>query len=63
MYPPLIGWLLLTLVVVAYDAWAIITGRDTMSKGFWRGVRHPALRWVVIPAWAALTVHLFTGLP
>lgn len=63
MMAPLFGWLALTALVVTYDVWAIRTHHDTMSKGFWRGVHSPTLRWVVVPAWALLTIHLFTGLP
>jgi len=62
MYP-LVGWSLLTSVVVGYDAWAVLTKHDTMSKGFWKAVRNPVLRWFVVPAWLMLTVHLFFALP
>lgn len=55
------AWITLTAGVVAYDLWALRTGRESLSAGFYRAITHPKARWPVIVAWAYLTVHLFVG--
>lgn len=57
------GWLGIVAWVTAYDVWAMKTKNITLSQGFWNSVHHRHYRWVVIPVWAALTWHLFTGHP
>lgn len=57
------AWVGLAAYVVAYDAWAMVTGRETLSSAFARAVAHPKARWVTIAAWATLTGHLFQLIP
>ncbi len=54
-----LGWLLLAGFVTAWDVFA----EETLSTAFWRAVRSPRKRWVVIAAWAYITVHLFHLIP
>jgi hypothetical protein len=53
------AWLGLLLGVVIYDAWAVVTQRETLSQSFDRALRDPKRSGVTIAAWSALTMHLF----
>ena len=53
------AWLGLVGYVLAYDLYAIRSGRQTLSAAFYEALRHPQRRWLVIAAWAYLTGHLF----
>ncbi len=53
------GWLLLTAVVLGWDAFA----PETMSVAFGRAAATPAGRAVLVLGWATLTAHLFDVLP
>lgn len=57
--PPVFGWAAIAAVVAAYDAWALYTGRPTLSSGFWgtSGWMGKACRAV----WWGVTVHLMLG--
>jgi len=54
-----LGWLLLAWFVTAWDVFA----EETLSTAFWRAVRNPRKRWLVIVLWAYVTAHLFHLLP
>jgi hypothetical protein len=54
-----LGWLLLAGFVTTWDMFA----EETLSMAFWRAVRTPRKRWVVIVVWAYITVHLFHLIP
>lgn len=56
-------WLGLTAYVVATDAHAALSGRETLSMAFYRAIRHPLHRPWVILSWGYLTLHLFNFLP
>lgn len=47
------GWLLVGSCVVSYDAWALRTGRPTLSES---ARRHPVVTFV---AWLGIGVHVF----
>jgi hypothetical protein len=53
------GWLLLTVLVVAWD----IAAPETMSAAFRRATATPAGRVVVMTTWGVITAHLFSALP
>ncbi len=53
------GWLLLTAVVLGWDAFA----PETMSVAFGRAAATPAGRAVLVLGWTTLTAHLFNVLP
>ena len=57
------AWLGLAGYVLAYDLFAALTGRETLSSAYWRAVQNPWRRWPTIVFWGYLTVHLFHGLP
>lgn len=59
----MIGWLGLTIYVVAYDIWAAKTKRQTLSTAFYEAVSSPRHRYGVVLVWAYLTGHLFKILP
>ena len=40
----LLGWAAIMAVVIGYDAWALTTGNQTLSKAFWRTSENPAGR-------------------
>jgi hypothetical protein len=56
-------WVGLLAYVVAADAHAALTGRETLSTAWWRAVQHPRRRWPVTLIWAYLTGHLFHLVP
>jgi len=53
------GWIGLVLYVWAWDWY----GPETLSEGFWRGLKNPASRFFVIFAWAWVSSHLFFRKP
>ncbi len=52
------AWVGLAVYVLAYDAFAILTGRDTMSSAFANALRDPKKRFVPLLAWWTTTAHL-----
>ncbi len=57
----LLGWAAIMAVVIGYDAWALTTGNQTLSKAFWRTSENPAGRVVLAATWGGLTWHLMLG--
>ena len=57
------AWIGLAGYVVAYDAWAMITGRETLTSSFYRALDSPIRRWPTVMAWGYLTGHLFGAIP
>lgn len=57
----LLGWGAVAASVVGYDAWALITGHETLSSAFWRGKRQKRTRIVLTATWLGLTYHLLLG--
>ena len=57
------AWAGLAAYVIAYDAWAILTGRETLSASYYRAVQHPLRRWPTLIVWVLLTLHLFHLIP
>jgi hypothetical protein len=57
------AWIGLTLYVIAYDSYAVLTQKDTMSTAFLNAIKHPKKRWPVIAAWIYITTHLFKLIP
>jgi hypothetical protein len=57
------AWLGVLCYVVAYDAWAMIHGRETLSHSYYRAIQHPLRRWPTVLVWAVLTLHLFHLIP
>lgn len=57
--PPVFGWATVAVVVILYDAWALYTGRPTLSSGFWgtRGWWGRFVRAICI----GVTMHLLLG--
>lgn len=53
-----IAWLMLASYVAAYDYYAIKTGRETLSRGYWRAMRNPATRWPAVLVCTGLFKHL-----
>jgi hypothetical protein len=58
-----LGWAATAVTVIAFDAWAIRTRRETMSAAFRRGLRHRKARWCVLGAWTYITAHLLGWAP
>ena len=56
----LAGWLAIVGVVVAYDAWAILTERQTLSSAFWR-TQESRYGVAVAALWGGLSWHLIMG--
>lgn len=55
----LIGWVSLFAFVVAYDAYAIKSGKiETLTRFFWRNTESKAAKYAPIFAWLILTGHL-----
>ncbi len=48
-------WLTLAAGILAYDTYALLTRRPTMSQTF----KALPLK-ITVPVWAAITVHLYT---
>jgi hypothetical protein len=63
MSPGSKAWIGLTGYVVVYDAWAAVTGNETLSSAFYRSFSHPVRRMPLLVLWAYLTAHLFHLLP
>lgn len=57
------AWIALAVGVAAYDAWAGLTGHETMSQSYYRAIRHPFRKWPTIMVWAYITGHLFHIIP
>ena len=53
------AWLGLAAYIAAYDAWAVITRRETLSTAYYRAVLDPRRRWPTVIFWAILSAHLF----
>ena len=54
-----VGWVLLVFYIWVWDWY----GSETLSQGFWRGLRHPEARWVLIFAWGWVSSHLLFRKP
>lgn len=57
-FPGLYGWAATFGVVAAFDAWAMATGRPTMSRTLGHYLHQPILGPVLAGAWAGLAYHL-----
>lgn len=57
-FPGLYGWMATFGVVAAYDAWAMNTGRPTMSRTLGFYLHKPILGPLFAGAWAGLCYHL-----
>lgn len=57
------AWIGLTAYVVAYDGWAALKKKETLSQAFYQAVQHPVKRWQVGVLWTYLTCHLFHLIP
>jgi hypothetical protein len=57
------AWIGLLAYVVAYDAYALLTGKETLSSAYYRALAHPRRRWPTIATWVLLTSHLFRLTP
>lgn len=53
------AWLALLGGVLAYDLYAIRSGKQTLSAAFYEATRHPRRRWIVVACWSILSLHLF----
>lgn len=51
-------WFGLAAYVAAYDYHAIKTGRETLSRGYWRALSNPRTRWPAILVCTGLYKHL-----
>lgn len=57
------AWVGLAAYVLAWDAYAHYTGRETLSQAFYKGLSHPVKRWRVVILWVYVTAHLFKWIP
>lgn len=57
------AWIGLLAYVAAYDAYAMVTGHETLSSSYYRALTDPKRRWLTITVWAGLTGHLFKLIP
>lgn len=57
------AWIGLAVYVSAYDVWAAVKGKETLSEAFYAAVCHPVKRWQVGVAWTYITAHLFHVIP
>ena len=57
------AWMVLALGVLAFDTWAMLTGRDTMSQSYARALEDPRRRWPTLIFWGYLTGHLTRAVP
>ena len=53
------AWVGLLAYVVAYDLWAGLTGRETLSMSFDRALKDPLRGAATLALWAGVTIHLF----
>jgi hypothetical protein len=59
-----VGWLILLLYVVAYDAYAIRTRKiETLTRSFWRSTEKIIPGTIFIGVWIALSAHLLIEKP
>lgn len=58
-----LGWIGLTVYVLAVDSIAWRRNNETMSVAFGKGLQHPKARWATMAAWGVVTAHLFWRLP
>lgn len=56
--PAIVAWGATLGVAFGYDAWAVITGHETMSHAYHRGMEHPIGKFLCIGALGTLAVHL-----
>lgn len=60
--PALLGWLAVFTVVVFYDVWALVNGKETLSAYFARtGSKTKAGRVAIYGSWLGLSWHLMHG--
>lgn len=57
------AWLGLLGYVVAYDMWALRTGRETLSASYYNALTSSMRRYPTVVVWVYLTAHLFRLLP
>lgn len=57
--PALIGWAGIAALVIGYDTWALLTGKETLSSCYDRLSRTRRGRLLVNGGWTALTWHLW----
>lgn len=54
-----LGWAVLASYIIAYDLWAMVEGRETLSESFVRHLRHPFRKPFVVFAGIATIKHLY----
>lgn len=57
------AWIGLLAYVVAYDAYAMITGRETLSSSYYRALSDPKRSKLTIAVWLGLSAHLYQLIP
>ncbi len=57
------AWTGLAAYVVAYDLWALLHGRETLSSSYYRATQHPVRKWPTVVVWLTLTLHLYHLIP
>ena len=58
-----IAWVGLLAYIVAYDAYAMTTGHETLSASYYRALQDPRRQWLTIVVWIGMTGHLFRLIP
>ena len=57
------AWVGLAAYIIAYDVFAGLTKRETLSMSFARALDAPVRRWPTIVMWVYITAHLFRLVP
>lgn len=55
------GWAGIAMLVIGYDAWALMTKKQTLSSAFWKTQETKIGRAVILLGWGGLTWHLCQG--
>lgn len=58
-WPGLAGWIATAVPVIAYDTWAVVTGRPTMSRTLGHYLARPVVGPLLAGFGGALGYHLF----
>lgn len=53
-----IGWAVIWAFVIGFDYGAIKTGNETLSRAYWRAVKHPKAKWPTLLVTMSLFKHL-----
>lgn len=57
------AWAGLAAYVIAWDTYAVVAKKETLSTAFYKGLEHPVKRWQVVALWGYITAHLFHCIP